>query len=351
MDKIRKPRNFKKINLTYSEEQIVEWVKRIKNEKVLLTLYTTQQNRGGIYTNENTFIASICWKLDVRSKNLFIYYYNKFVKNQKYECKNPKCSNKISKEFFVTKYKLKREPILWCEDCYKNKAWMGILVKKAHTPEANAKRTQSKLKFYQTPEGKALAKKIGKNNSITTKNWKANLTEEESFNIRKKSSESQIKNIKEGKFNPQKNYNCFKNNICYINGKEYSFRSSWEVIFFISNPNLKYESLRIEYNKDTHKKGIYIPDFIDEENKIVYELKPRRNYIKQQIKMDGGIKWCLENGYTFIWVNENTLQHYINEEDNKDPRNVVFYNKAYKGIDGEIKNQINKKNRAYTKSV
>jgi len=81
------------------------------------------------------------------------------------------------------------------------------------------------------------------------------------------------------------------------------------------------------------------------EHKIIYELKPRRNYIKQQIKMDGAIWWCLENNYKFIWINEDNLLSYINESDNVDYRNNKFYIKAYKGLNEQIKNKVNKENR------
>ena len=148
-----------------------------------------------------------------------------------------------------------------------------------------------------------------------------------------------------GEFDPQKNYKHFRKNTCYIKNKPHTLRSSWEVVFLISNPKLKYETLRIKYLKENGKYGVYIPDFIDDENRIVYELKPRRNYIKQQNKMDGGISWCLENNYKFIWINEDNLLYYINKKDNQDQRNEQFYVKTYKGINGEIKNKINKKNR------
>jgi hypothetical protein len=104
-------------------------------------------------------------------------------------------------------------------------------------------------------------------------------------------------------------------------------------------------SIRIKYQKDNNKTGVYIPDFIDEDKKIIYELKPRRNFIKQQTKMDAGIEWSINHKYKFIWVNENNLLDYISEQDNKDSRNNIFYQKALKGINGNIKNKINKKNR------
>lgn len=161
--------------------------------------------------------------------------------------------------------------------------------------------------------------------------WLTNPTEEEKLHRRKKSSESQKKNILNGTFTPQNNYRTKRRINMLFNGKEYYFRSSWEVCFFISNPELEYESIRIKYVTKNQEK-IYIPDFIDPENKILYELKPKRQYIAQIDKMDGAIKWCLENGYKFIWVNEYNLIDFINKDKCMVGDFLVYYNKMIKGL-------------------
>lgn len=48
--------------------------------------------------------------------------------------------------------------------------------------------------------------------------------------------------------------------------------------------------------------------------------------------MDSCISWCIENNYKFIWINEDNLIKYFNQNDNKDIRNESFYIKALKGI-------------------
>ena len=58
--------------------------------------------------------------------------------------------------------------------------------------------------------------------------------------------------------------------------------------------------------------------------------------------MDAGIKWCGDNNYTFIWIHENNMLDYIDENNNKDIRNEPFYLKTKKGIHEPIKNSINK---------
>jgi len=161
--------------------------------------------------------------------------------------------------------------------------------------------------------------------------WLFNISEEEKNIRRKKSSDSQKKNILDGTFSPQNNYRTKRRIDIPFNNKTYYFRSSWEVCFFISNPKLEYESIRIQYVTENERK-IYIPDFIDLENKILYELKPKRQYIAQIDKMDGAIKWCLENDYKFIWVNESNLINFINPEVCMSDNFLVYYNKMIKGL-------------------
>jgi hypothetical protein len=199
-------------------------------------------------------------------------------------------------------------------------------------PKNICKKNKGQIDFFKNSEK---VKKWREKNSYTHKaldrSWVRNRTKEQREKINKKISESQKKNILEGKFTPQKNYRTKRNFPCYIDDKEYLFRSSWEICFFISHPNLKYEILRMPYEKD-NKVKIYIPDFIDYDNKIIYELKPKRQYLNQIEKMDAAIKWCLEHNYKFIWINEFNLLSYVNVNDNKDERNMIYYNKVKKGV-------------------
>jgi hypothetical protein len=91
-----------------------------------------------------------------------------------------------------------------------------------------------------------------------------------------------------------------------VNGIKY--RSSWEVLFHKIYPNLEYETLRIpyfcsKYNKDR----VYIVDFVDNINKIVYEVKPfshtkRQNFIDKSIAAEA---WCESNGYKYVVISED----------------------------------------------
>jgi hypothetical protein len=59
------------------------------------------------------------------------------------------------------------------------------------------------------------------------------------------------------------------------NGLKYNFRSYLEAIFWIANQSLEYEpkQFRTKYNINGEE-HIYIPDFIDLENKKIIEIKP-----------------------------------------------------------------------------
>jgi hypothetical protein len=323
--------NYWKEKISYDEVDILNWIKGldINNLTVLFN--------GKKYNNLKNFLSIVNRKLDVYSRKLFNFYFRKNILNNN---KCTYCKDEISKDF-ILKFNCDLNHLPnWCEKHYNEKKWLENNGK--HSDKANEKRSKKRIEWLQTPDGEKYKQDVGEKNKINTKKWKNKLTEEQKIKINKKSSQSQINNILKGKFNPQKNYTHYNKNKCFINNKEYTFRSSWEVIFFISNSTLEYETIRIKYQKNNNKEGIYIPDFIDRQNNIIYELKPRRNYVKQQNKMDAGISWSIKEGYSFIWINENNLLDYINEEDNKDERNCKFYKKALIGIHGNFKNKINK---------
>lgn len=97
------------------------------------------------------------------------------------------------------------------------------------------------------------------------------------------------------------------------NGKIFNkdFRSSWEVYFQLINPDLEYEKLRIPYF-DTSKQKIrnYIIDFIDFNNKKVYEIKPKRciDLRENPEKIKSLEKWCFENGFQMEIISEDYFE-------------------------------------------
>lgn len=315
--------NYWKEKISLNEEEIIKWVNRMCD----IGLFYNIINPSIVYHNLRSYYSSLK-KLDPISRKLHNYYFRKlYLKNN---CCTY-CNKDIEKEFLI-KFNCSLNFLpKWCEDHYNKKQWLNIHGNK-YSEEANSKRSDKRKIFLESDKGKEYCINLGLNNAITTKNWKDKLTDEEKDTLNKKTSKSQIANIMSGKFDPQKNYHHYHKNECFINDKSYIFRSSWEVLFFISHPLLEYETLRIKYLKSNGKFGVYIPDFIDKNNQIIYELKPKRNYIKQQDKMDSCISWCIENNYKFIWINEDNLIKYFNQNDNKDIRNESFYIKALKGI-------------------
>lgn len=85
------------------------------------------------------------------------------------------------------------------------------------------------------------------------------------------------------------------------------YRSTWERNFHKKYPHLLYEYTRIPYRFD-NEDHIYITDFIDINEKIVYEIKPSTlvDDAKVQAKSKAAMEWCASNDYTFIVVTELT---------------------------------------------
>ena len=83
-------------------------------------------------------------------------------------------------------------------------------------------------------------------------------------------------------------------------------RSSWEAFYQLMNPEYQYEKLRIPYeiNEEWHN---YIVDFINVKNKLVVEIKPKSEELttKNKLKKKALLKWCLENQYEYITINED----------------------------------------------
>lgn len=108
-------------------------------------------------------------------------------------------------------------------------------------------------------------------------------------------------------------------------------RSSWEAFFQLINTNLIYEKLRIPYYYNTWH--TYIVDFIDEKNKLVYEIKPKEILKKNIniIKENALIKWCKDNGYVYIRINEEYFSKLNwNEYEDTFKSSILEYDKIKK---------------------
>lgn len=151
----------------------------------------------------------------------------------------------------------------------------------------------------------------------------------------KKSYEKQSNTIKEkikrGEFTPCVT-NSWANSRCKLNVDGFSklYRSSWDAAFQILNIKCEYEKLRIPYiSPFDNKEHIYIVDFIDYEDRIVYEIKPTscKNNSIFKIKEVALIDWCNKNDFGYSIITEEYFQvnayriNYINYDE-----------KIYKGM-------------------
>lgn len=104
----------------------------------------------------------------------------------------------------------------------------------------------------------------------------------------------------------------------YRNGilHKQTVRSSWEAFYQICNPNYLYEKIRIPYYNIENVKRNYIVDFIDEETKTLIEIKPDCNMDDQNniIKGKAAEQWCIENGYTYKYINNDWFIENYNKE-------------------------------------
>lgn len=125
--------------------------------------------------------------------------------------------------------------------------------------------------------------------------------------------------IKSGEFKPNIS-NSWHKGKCYLilNNEKIIYRSSWEAFFHLCNEKLKYEDIRIEY-KFKGEKHNYIIDFIDYENKILYEIKPKNslNLERNKKKSHYAKKWCKENNYSYVYITEDWLLPNIEKNINK----------------------------------
>jgi len=149
----------------------------------------------------------------------------------------------------------------------------------------NGKENSKKLKLYfQTEVGKRQRNNAGKLHSVAMK-----------------------KKIRDGEYTPRitNTWTHWDANVM-VNRCTYRFRSSWEACFWLCNQQLEYETIRVPRGKSS-----VICDFIDQFNRIIYEIKPRSRYRPEKHKINAIIKWCLSNNYKFIWINESNILNYI----------------------------------------
>lgn len=107
--------------------------------------------------------------------------------------------------------------------------------------------------------------------------------------------------IESGEFTPNTNNRNTHFDVT-LNGIKY--RSSWEAAFHSVNKHLEFEKCRIRYIDNNENSRIYIVDFVDRINKVLYEVRPSSLYDSNSHKTIGALKWCKNNNYTYIHVDD-----------------------------------------------
>ena len=191
------------------------------------------------------------------------------------------------------------------------------------TPEMRKQASESKLKYWRTPDGVDQLKINSKRMMTENPNW--TMSDEDLQAKYAKQSATLKDRIKNGEFTP-----CVTNSWAnskvrlVVDGSDCYYRSTWDAVFHILNPQCEYERLRIPYTSpadgDEH---IYLVDFIDNIDMRVYEIKPSSEVSTEtnQAKERAAREWCEDNGYIYTlisndWFMENASKvEYCNYED------------------------------------
>lgn len=176
---------------------------------------------------------------------------------------------------------------------------------------------------------------------IGDKNSSHKMSLETFESMRKNNSEFMKSQISKGLFKPNITNSWAKSKCSLIiNDTKRFFRSSWEAFFNLVNPHLEYEKLRIPYIHDGNN-HTYIVDFIDDLNRIIYEIKPSgfKNFNKNSSKEVYAIEWCRNNDYSYTQIDESWFKinfpinkHLLNdqEEGNDIKRKLKKFNESKK---------------------
>lgn len=197
----------------------------------------------------------------------------------------------------------------YCRTCMQTKTYLRGT---SQSEETKRKIREGYDKWAQTEEAKQTFARIGKQNSEKLKKWFSTPDGQAQIkSVAKKQSILMKQKILEGSFTPDVT-NSFTHWTAEIEyeGIVKKFRSSWEACVWLSNPKLEYETIRIPLTNGSN----VITDFVDNQNRIIYEIKPKSFWRKQQHKIDAIIDYCFNNDYKFIWINEENILNYVNEK-------------------------------------
>jgi hypothetical protein len=214
-----------------------------------------------------------------------------------------KCCN----QKFITLYRYTNH----CEACKENLVW-----KRGKFPSRGSAISAAKKDFFQTDYGKEVAAKVGAANSVNMKTYLQTEAGKESLKIRgEKISAIMKRKIADGTYTPKITNSFTHWNAIIDTGLEIKkFRSSWEACIWYSNQGWQYEKIRIKYIGDDLKEHVYIVDFFDPINNILYEIKPSGNIKDSLNKIRAAVDYCDVNKMKFVLISEKDLLNYIKPE-------------------------------------
>lgn len=243
------------------------------------------------------------------------------------------CNDTFRTKYNTTKY---------CKNCSDKKSFQ---IGKPLSEETKIKIGQSRKKWTQSESGLIHYQKLGnKNSNNLIRYFKTDAGKNQIILSAKKQSITLRNKIKSGEFTPNITNSWTHWDATIDNGNEIrKFRSSWEACFWLSNQQCEYETVRV--SSINNKDKIYIADFYDREKRLLFEIKPKCDFLKKKDKMDSLIAYCNNNDIKFIWINENNILYYIKESMFVTTSQIKQLDKLKKGISNGVSKTENKKNR------
>lgn len=247
--------------------------------------------------------------------NHFQKYYDSFFLKKSNKC--PLCNNKKEFKSLAYGYKLgctEHKHKINALNTWKKRRISGKTTSynkgKKQSPEQIEKRKRGFLKFLNSDKGLQWRQKMSKR-QLGQNNTCHKISQEKLEQMHKQMSILMKEKIKNGTFTP-----CITNSWAnsqtklIVNGFSKYYRSTWEAVFQILNPTCVYETTRIQYIDEHNEEHVYIIDFTDNINKILYEIKPDRlkMNIKNLLKAKYAILWCKKNGYQYKMITNEYFQ-------------------------------------------
>lgn len=217
----------------------------------------------------------------------------------------------------------------YCPLCSEKRVWLYKKYNSRNYGSISKKIQTTKKQWLSSDEAKLFYKKLGQKNSKSLKkHFQTDEGKKQIKRVAKIQSHIMKERIATGQWTPNiTNTWTHWDAKIEFNGTTKRFRSSWEACVWLSNPSWEYETIRVPY-----KNSVVICDFVDTKNRIVYEVKPCSRYRVEKTKINAIIKWCLDNQYKFIWINEHNILSFVDKSVFVDNENILQLDKLMIGI-------------------